>query len=133
MCFALAARAGWPADRLRRLASGLADELSAVGRGAEAAAITLEYLSNVDSAGGLVTSCVCVCVWQRRGHGSCRRYSSPLALSRRFQPACLYGFQNIGTLSAQPQLHRRVPYTVLLLAHAKEWREALRVAYGNSR
>ncbi|KAL4420046.1 hypothetical protein ABPG77_007485 [Micractinium sp. CCAP 211/92] len=72
MCFALAARAGWSADQHRRLAAGLADELSAIGRGAEAAAISLEYLKNVDSA-------------------------------------------------------------VLLLAHAKEWREALRIAYGNGR
>lgn len=51
ICFALAARAGWSADQHRRLAAGLADELSAIGRGAEAAAISLEYLKNVDSAG----------------------------------------------------------------------------------
>lgn len=52
MCLALAARAGWPRQQQQQLAGGLAEELAAVGRAAEAAALTLEYLGNVDSAGG---------------------------------------------------------------------------------
>ncbi|KAL4852847.1 Elongator complex protein 1 [Chlorella vulgaris] len=72
MCFALAAKAGWSAEQQRKLAAGLADELAAIGRAADAAELTLQYLQNVDTA-------------------------------------------------------------VLVLAHGKEWREALRVAYGNGR
>lgn len=51
MCFALAAKAGWSAEQQQRLASGLAEELAEVGRAADAASLTLEYLRNVDSAG----------------------------------------------------------------------------------
>jgi len=52
MCFALAAKAGWAAEQQQKLAAALADELSTAGRAVDAAAVTLEYLKNVDSAGG---------------------------------------------------------------------------------
>jgi hypothetical protein len=51
MCFALAAKAGWSAEQQRKLAAGLADELAAIGRAADAAELTLQYLQNVDTAG----------------------------------------------------------------------------------
>lgn len=47
---ALAARAGWPRPRLRTLAADLADSLAAVGRYAEAAAISARHLDDPDSA-----------------------------------------------------------------------------------
>ncbi len=52
MAFALAAKAGWPAEQQRRMAAGLVEELATVGRAADAAALTLQYLEDVDSAGG---------------------------------------------------------------------------------
>ena len=52
MAFALASKAGWGAEQLRRMATGLVDDLASGGRAAEAAALSLEYLQNVDSAGG---------------------------------------------------------------------------------
>lgn len=50
MAFALAAKQGWEAPRRRALAEGLAEELAAQGRAADAAALTLEHLQDVDSA-----------------------------------------------------------------------------------
>ena len=52
MAFALASKAGWGAEQLRRMATGLVDDLASTGRAAEAVALSLEYLQNVDSAGG---------------------------------------------------------------------------------
>lgn len=51
MTFALAAKAGWPAEQQQRMAAGLVEDLAAMGRAADAAALTLQYLQNVDSAG----------------------------------------------------------------------------------
>ena len=51
MAFALAAKAGWAEEPRRRMAAGLAEELAMVGRAADAATLTLQYLQNVDSAG----------------------------------------------------------------------------------
>lgn len=51
MAFALAAKAGWPAQQQQRMAAGLAEELAAMGRAADAATLTLQYLADVDSAG----------------------------------------------------------------------------------
>ena len=63
MCFALASKAGWGAEARRRLAAELADELAAAGRAADAAQLTLEYLHNVDTAGGglpVLLQCIAV-------------------------------------------------------------------------
>lgn len=51
MCFTLAARAGWAPEQQRKLAADLAEELAVVGRAADAAAVTVQYLQDVDSAG----------------------------------------------------------------------------------
>lgn len=100
MCFALASRAGWPADQQRRLAAGLADELSAIGRGAEAAAISLEYLKNVDSAGAGRQGFEGACAPGKGREAPALRLSLPAGKHRRAPASCLHPRQ-LATALAQ--------------------------------
>ena len=139
ICFALAAKAGWDTEQRRRLAAALADELAAAGRAADAAAVLLEYLHNVDSAGGGllplaepgllmgVPSCGSLC-------GGCSisccgtGWRKALLGSPRLAATCPSRL-----LAAHPPPAPPCLAAVYVLAHGKVWREALRVAYGHNR
>lgn len=118
MCFALAAKAGWPPEQQRRLAAGLAEELAVQGRALEAAQLTLQHLGDTDSAGAA----------GRGGRRGARAQRLRTGMVRWAAGAAVHTFSPPHPLT--PLLP--VP-TVLLLAQGKEWREALRCAYAAAR